>query len=80
MWWKIFIYIQFKFSTKQEKQTTQISNLNPNTINFTSSGGLDELPKEDILAPSLPAVIPSISHSDVVSESLKREVVLGGDK
>ena len=46
---------------------------------FTSGGGLDELPNEDRLAPSRPASRP-MSHSDVVSESLKRDVVLGGDK
>lgn len=50
------------------------------TIIFTSGGGLDELPKDDMLAPSRLTVKPSISHSDVVSESLKRDVVLGGDK
>lgn len=47
---------------------------------FTSGGGLDELPKDDTLAPSRPVIKPSISHSEVVSESLNREVVLGGDK
>lgn len=47
---------------------------------FTSAGGLDELPNDDMLAPSRPVATPSISHSDVVSESLKRDVVLGGDK
>lgn len=45
----------------------------------TSGGGLDELPNDDMLAPSRPVVNPSISHSDV-SESLSREVVLGGDR
>jgi hypothetical protein len=45
----------------------------------TSGGGLDELPSDDMLAPSRPVVNPSISHSDV-SESLSREVVLGGDR
>lgn len=52
------------------------------TIHFkasTSGGGLDELPSDDMLAPSRPVVNPSISHSDV-SESLSREVVLGGDR
>lgn len=46
----------------------------------TSGGGLAELPSDEMLAPSRLAVTPSISHSDVVSESLSREVVLGGDK
>lgn len=41
---------------------------------FTSGGGLDDDPSDE------PAVMPSISHSDVVSESLSRDVVLGGDK
>lgn len=45
---------------------------------YTSGGGL-ELPREDKLAPSRPVINPSISHSDV-SESLRREVVLGGDR
>lgn len=45
----------------------------------TSGGGLDELPSDEMLAPSRPVVNPSISHSDV-SESLSREVVLGGDR
>lgn len=45
----------------------------------TSGGGLDELPSDDMLAPSRPVVNPSISHSDV-SESLSRDVVLGGDR
>lgn len=45
----------------------------------TSGGGLEELPKDEMLAPSRPVVNPSISHSDV-SESLSRDVVLGGDK
>lgn len=48
--------------------------------NFTSGGGLDELPSDDTLAPSRPVIRPSISHSEVVSESLNLEVVLGGDK
>lgn len=48
--------------------------------NNTSGGGLDELPNEDILAPSRPVLIPSKSTSDVVSESLNRDIVLGGDK
>lgn len=48
-------------------------------ISTTSGGGLDELPSDDMLAPSRPVVNPSISHSDV-SESLSREVVLGGDR
>lgn len=39
---------------------------------FTSGGGLDDDPSDE------PAVMPSISHSDVVSESLS--LVLGGDK
>lgn len=39
---------------------------------FTSGGGLDDDPSDE------PAVMPSKSHSDVVSESLSR--VLGGDK
>lgn len=43
----------------------------------SSSGGLLELPMDDMLAPG---VIPSTSHSDVVSESLRRDIVLGGDK
>lgn len=46
----------------------------------TSGGGLDELPNEDMLAPSRPGVSPSMSHSDVASESLRRDIVLGGDK
>lgn len=47
----------------------------------TSGGGLDDDPSDEMLAPSRLAVMPSISHSDVVSESLKRDVVvLGGDK
>jgi hypothetical protein len=46
---------------------------------YTSGGGLEELPMDDILAPSRPVVNPSKSHSDV-SESLNRDVVLGGDK
>lgn len=45
----------------------------------TSGGGLEELPNDEMLAPSRPVINPSISHSDV-SESLSREVVLGGDK
>jgi hypothetical protein len=45
----------------------------------TSGGGLDELPSDEMLAPSRPVVNPSISHSDV-SESLRRDVVLGGDR
>jgi hypothetical protein len=45
----------------------------------TSGGGLDELPSDEMLAPSRPVVNPSISHSDV-SESLSRDVVLGGDR
>lgn len=45
----------------------------------TSGGGLEELPKDEMLAPSRPVVNPSISHSDV-SESLSRDVVEGGDK
>lgn len=42
----------------------------------TSGGGLAELPSEDRLAPSR----PDLSLSDRVSESLSRDVVLGGDK
>lgn len=47
---------------------------------FTSGGGLDDDPSDEMLAPSRLAVMPSKSHSDVVSESLSRDVVLGGDK
>lgn len=52
-----------------------------------SGGGLDELPTLDMLAPSAtllsladPLPSQSSSHSDVVSESESRDVVLGGDK
>lgn len=44
--------------------------------NFTSGGGLDD----ETLAPSRAVIRPSISHSEVVSESVHLEVVLGGDK
>lgn len=47
--------------------------------NFTSGGGLDD-PTDDTLAPSRAVIRPSISHSEVVSESVYLEVVLGGDK
>lgn len=43
----------------------------------SNSGGLAELPIDEMLAPG---VVPSMSHSDVVSESLRRDIVLGGDK
>jgi hypothetical protein len=49
------------------------------TCHSTSGGGLDELPSDEMLAPSRPVVNPSISHSDV-SESLRRDVVLGGER
>lgn len=49
-------------------------------IVYTSGGGLELLPIDEMLAPSRPVVKPSKSHSDVVSESLNRDVVLGGDK
>lgn len=49
------------------------------SLECTSGGGLEELPSDEILAPSRPVVRPSRSHSDV-SESLSRDVVLGGDK
>lgn len=52
-----------------------------------SGGGLDELPTLDMLAPSAtlrsladPLPSQSNSHSDVVSESDRREVVLGGER
>lgn len=41
---------------------------------FTSGGGLDDDPSDE------PAVTPSKSHSEVVSESLSRDDALGGDK
>lgn len=65
------------FHKEREKERTLTT-----TIIFkscTSGGGLDELPSDDMLAPSRPVVNPSISHSDV-SESLSRDVVLGGDR
>lgn len=51
-------------------------------LDFRSLGGDDELPTLLTLAPSAPRLSrpPSISHSDGVSESEKREPVLGGER
>lgn len=46
-------------------------------VTSSRGGGLAELPIDEMLAPG---VIPSMSQSDVVSESLRRDMVLGGDK
>jgi hypothetical protein len=65
--------------TQRERKVREVGKTDEVTNKCTSGGGLDELPSDEMLAPSRPVVNPSISHSDV-SESLSRDVVLGGDR